>query len=63
MENESLAQVVTAQSKEIAKLRKQVDTMRYVLSEMRKVVLEKVLEKVDNDAIEFDNVAEEDYLW
>lgn len=40
IENESLAQVVTAQGKELAQLRKQVDTMRYVLSEMRKVVLE-----------------------
>lgn len=63
MENETLQKQVAEQSKEIACLRKQVDTMRYVLSEMRKVVLEKVLEKVDDDAIEFDNVAEEDYLW
>ena len=63
MGNETLQKQVAEQGKEIAKLRKQVDTMRYVLSEMRKVVLEKVLEKVDNDAIEFDNVAEEDYLW
>ena len=59
MENESLAQVVTAQGKEIACLRKQVEKMCYVLNEMRKVVLE----KVDDDAIEFDDVAEEDYLW
>lgn len=63
MENETLRKQVAEQGKEIAKLRKQVDTMRYVLSEMRKVVLEKVLEKVNDDAIEFDDVAEEDYLW
>ncbi len=59
MENETLREQVTEQGKEIAKLRKQVDTMRYVLSEMRNVLLE----RIKDDTIEFDNVAEEDYLW
>lgn len=59
MENETLREQVTEQGKEIAKLRKQVDTMRYVLSEMRNVLLQ----RINDDTIEFDNVAEEDYLW
>lgn len=59
MGNETLQKQVAEQGKEIAKLRKQVDTMRYVLSEMRNVLLE----RINDDAIEFDNVAEEDYLW
>lgn len=59
MENETLQKQVAEQGKEIACLRKQVEKMCYVLNEMRKVVLE----KVDDDAIEFDDVAEEDYLW
>ncbi len=59
MENETLREQVTEQGKEIAKLRKQVDTMHYVLSEMRNVLLQ----RINDDTIEFDNVAEEDYLW